>query len=145
MIFERLQLEAFVAGKSIGTIGLVGIGNEKYLREDAAAAFEKMLEKSEAEGVKLVVDDAFRRMDEQERLYAKHQSGLLRTPVAKPGWSKHQSGVALDIAVHRTNTSLEYRWLAQNAPQFGWHNTGASFHPPEFWHWEFIAHQEKTP
>lgn len=145
MIFERLQLEAFAGGKSIGTISLVGIGNELYLREDAAAAFERLMEKAEADGVKLVVDDAFRRMDEQERLYAKHLSGLLRTPVARPGWSKHQSGVALDIAVRRTNTSIEYQWLANHGPKFGWHNTGAHFHPPEYWHWEFIPQQEKTP
>lgn len=134
--------EAFSGGKSLGPIALLAIGGGFYLRVDAAHAFGRLRRKAASEDVFLVVDDAFRTMQEQERLWARHQSGELKTPVARPGWSKHQSGVALDIAVHRTQESAEYLWLAANAPALGWTNPGAHFHPPEYWHWEFSPPKE---
>ena len=56
---------------------------------------------------------------------------------AKPGRSAHHTGLALDLGLYHLGKSAskrtpEYRWLAQNAAQFG-------FYPylPEAWHWEY--------
>lgn len=133
----KINAEAFSGGKSIGTITVVNIGEGHYLRADAAEAFGQLKSLAEADGVDLHVDSAFRSMNEQQRLYRLHLFGELSTPVAKPGHSNHQSGIALDIAVHRSNTSSVYKWLDANAPPLGWHNVGARFRDPEYWHWEF--------
>jgi LAS superfamily LD-carboxypeptidase LdcB len=61
----------------------------------------------------------------------------LKTPVARPGFSNHQNGVAVDIQVNSSTSSPVYVWLKMNAKAYGFINTGASFKPPEFWHWEF--------
>jgi hypothetical protein len=57
-----------------------------------------------------------------------------RTPVAVPGSSRHEAGLAIDF-VDQGGASLsradrEYKWLSQNAARFGFKNL-----PSEPWHW----------
>lgn len=136
---STIAAEAFAGGKSLGLISLLPIGNGRFLRADAAYAFGRLRRKAEADSISLVVDSAFRTMPEQQQLWNQHKAGVLKTPVARPGFSNHQSGIALDIQVHASQLSPEYIWLKENAPGFGWHNIGSTFHPPEFWHWEFSS------
>ena len=49
---------------------------------------------------------------------------------AKPGFSNHQSGSALDIALVYDGA---YAWLKKHAQRFGFRRTV----PGEPWHWEF--------
>ncbi len=55
-------------------------------------------------------------------------------PVARPGFSMHEKGLAIDFTAGndliRTQTSPAFQWLAANAARFGFYNL-----PSEPWHW----------
>jgi hypothetical protein len=51
---------------------------------------------------------------------------------AKPGYSNHQSGSALDL---NTSAPGVYAWLSKNAGKFGFKRTV----PSEAWHWEYLG------
>jgi septal ring factor EnvC (AmiA/AmiB activator) len=55
-------------------------------------------------------------------------------PVARPGRSMHEKGLAIDFIVGgdliRSRATPEYRWLAANAERYGLYNL-----PSEPWHW----------
>lgn len=51
---------------------------------------------------------------------------------ARPGYSNHQGGIAVDVGVGGTASAV-YRWLAANAGRFGFVRTVKS----EPWHWEY--------
>jgi len=133
---EPQLLEAWEGGRRIGTVAVVeqdGVRMEAQL----AAAWCAMRDAARADGVTLLPTSGFRTMDEQQQLWAEHQAGQRPTPVARPGFSNHQSGRALDLTVHGCTTSAEYRWLAARAGAFGFRNVGAGFSSPEWWHWEW--------
>ncbi|MFP2929888.1 peptidoglycan-binding protein, partial [Pyxidicoccus sp. 3LG] len=112
-------------------ITVASIPNGKVLRTDAAAAFNRMHAAARAAGINLKVNSGFRTMAEQRALYQAYLNGTGNL-AAKPGYSNHQGGIAVDINVGGTGTST-YRWLANNAHKFGFVRTV----PSEPWHWEF--------
>jgi len=107
------------------------IAGGKEMRSDAAAAFNRMHAAAKAAGINLHVNSAFRTMEEQRALYQKYLNGTGNL-AAKPGYSNHQGGIAVDINVGGTGTST-YKWLANNASRFGFVRTV----PSEPWHWEY--------
>ncbi|HEY8208699.1 MAG TPA: M15 family metallopeptidase [Myxococcaceae bacterium] len=138
---DRQMVEAWERGQVLGTIAVVG--QDGVLMEvQLAAAWGAMRDAAAAAGVSLVPTSGFRTMEEQQRLWAEHLSGQRPTPVARPGFSNHQNGRALDITVHDSTTSAEYRWLDAHARAFGFRNVGAGFSRPEWWHWEWSATAE---
>jgi hypothetical protein len=67
-------------------------------------------------------------------------AGACSPPTARPGFSMHEVGLAIDFycgAGESINTrrSRCYRWLAGNAGRFGLHNL-----PSEPWHWSTNGH-----
>ncbi|KAJ3096340.1 hypothetical protein HDU97_006013 [Phlyctochytrium planicorne] len=96
-----------------------------------ACAFMKMKEKAKADGVNLKLNSGFRTMAEQEHLYKCYQTKKCNhgNLAAKPGFSNHQNGIALDISVSQTKT---YNWLVAHAKANGFIRTV----PSEKWHWE---------
>jgi LAS superfamily LD-carboxypeptidase LdcB len=129
-----------VAGSTLGAgyvngtrraIQLAAITGAKFMRSDAAAAFLRMEAAARAAGVQLLVTRAFATWDEQARLFALYQSGKGNL-AARPGYSNHQGGIAVDLSTGGTKTAV-YRWLALNAGRFGFVRTVKS----EPWHWEF--------
>lgn len=124
------QAVGYVAGKAF-TITVVGI-DDKPVEVATAAAFRRMREAAAADGVSIKVVSGFRTMAEQEYLYAcyktkKCNSGNL---AARPGFSNHQSGHALDLNARDPAVGA---WLKDHASAFGFHNTV----PSEPWHWEY--------
>jgi hypothetical protein len=107
------------------------------LRCDAAAAFDALSEAYRSVfGTHVCVTDSYRTFDAQVRLY-----GQKPALAAVPGTSNHGWGLAVDLCGGaQSYGSAPYRWLATNAPTFGWINPawaqpGAGREEP--WHWEF--------
>lgn len=125
---------AYSGGKALGQIQLVMVDG-KPVEKQTALQFLAMRAAAQAAGVKLKLNSGFRTWAEQAALYAKYlaKTGNL---AAKPGFSNHQSGTAVDIEVGNSFTSPVYRWLEANAARYGFVNTGKSFSQPEPWHWE---------
>ncbi len=98
-------------------ITLASIPGGKQMRSDAAAAFNRMHAAASRAGINLPVVSAFRTMEQQRDLYRKYLNGTGNL-AAKPGYSNHQGGIAVDVTVGSTSTST-YKWLATHASRFG--------------------------
>lgn len=112
----------------------------KYLRGDAAYAFEQMsLAYTKAFKVPIAVTDAYRDLATQERLYREKGPGW----AAVPGTSNHGWATAVDLGGGiNTFGTAQRTWMVRNAPKFGW-TSPAWAQPgqptPEPWHWEFTG------
>lgn len=131
-------------------IDLWPIGGGFYLEERAAQDFLRMEQAADADGIVLRVNTAYRNWRHQKRLHndylkamaawdAGGRLGKKPPPVAQPGFSNHQSGIALDInrapgddpATPQPDSPVDL-WLAANAARFGFVRTVSV----EAWHWE---------
>lgn len=125
---------AYAGGKELGKITLIVVDGKPVERQ-TGLQFLAMQTAARVAGVKLVLVSGFRSWAEQVRLYGLYLAGRGNL-AAKPGFSNHQSGIAVDIEVGGSFTSPVYRWLEANAARYGFVNTGKSFSQPEPWHWE---------
>lgn len=123
-------------------IELHSIGGHHFLVKEAADAFWKMASAAAKDGLSLIVNSAWRSMMEQHILWDRYQSALVAwsegrvstkpAPVAKPGYSPHQSGVAVDLNRNHDNGRTD-KWLADNALLFGFVRDV----PGELWHFTY--------
>ena len=99
---------------------------------DTANAYAVMQQAAKADGVNLVVVSGFRTQSEQQYLYNCYTSCSCNSCnlAAKPGFSNHQSGHALDL---NTASPGVLHWLNNHAGSFGFKRTV----PSEDWHWEW--------
>jgi len=99
-----------------------------------ARAFRKMERAARSDGVTLRVASGFRTWAEQSALYDCYRSGDCNggNLAAPPGFSNHQSGLALDLNTHTTQVR---RWLGSRGAEFGFAATVRS----EAWHWEYVG------
>ena len=109
-------------------ITLSGIPNGKQMRTDAAAAYNRMYAAARSDGVTLTPVSGFRTMEQQRYLYSLYLQGRGNL-AARPGYSNHQGGIAVDIS---TNSAVN-NWLANHAAAYGFRRTV----PSEIWHFEY--------
>ena len=114
------------------TITVVPVGNGQYLRADAAASYKKMVAAAARAGIHLSADSGFRSMAEQQHLYQLYLEGRGNL-AAKPGYSNHQGGVAMDIGGVNGYGTAAYNWLRAHAGDYGFRNTVSG----EYWHWSY--------
>jgi LAS superfamily LD-carboxypeptidase LdcB len=126
---------AYVGGKPV-EIDLVDIGGGFKLARPAANAFIVMRAAAAKDGIVIKVNSAFRSMEEQTSLWNAYQAGTGNL-AARPGYSNHQNGIAVDIDVDGSFVSEVYKWLNEFGGQFDWINTGKNFSQKEPWHWEY--------
>jgi len=115
---------AYVGG-SPRAIAVITIDGKRVTRA-TGHAFLRMQRAAHDAGVSLSLTSGFRSYQEQDYLYGCYLSGACNNGnlAARPGYSNHQSGVAIDVSTSS--------WLAANAPSFGFERTV----PGEPWHHE---------
>ncbi len=101
----------------------------KLLGVRTANAYVRMRAAASHAGVSIRVVSGFRTMAQQRYLYHLYVTGHGNL-AARPGYSNHQSGIALDL---NTASGSVYRWLANHGARFGFRRTV----PSEMWHWEY--------
>jgi D-alanyl-D-alanine carboxypeptidase len=111
-------------------IKLVEIGGVE-LEANTARAFREMAKAARKKGLDLAIRSGFRSHEMQQLLYREYQRGWGHL-AARPGYSKHQSGRAVDIYIDNYNV---YEWLRHNAGRFGFKRTVKR----EAWHWEYVG------
>lgn len=127
------------------------------MEERTAIAWGAMRDAAAKDGVRLKPNRGWASMDEQRKIWVERQDPTIRATkgtAAHPGWSNHQSGVAVDIdgcggliRVPRGMTEMPqpedptpvYAWLHANAKRFGFVRTV----PSELWHWELVVMPER--
>jgi len=96
-------------------------------------------------GITLVADSSFRSHKKQTELYNCYTSGRCKNYTAKPGYSNHQRGVAIDIDIvpgpnndpsldtcrNNPNVYPVFKWLNTNGYKY---NRRANI-STECWHW----------
>lgn len=113
------------------------------LQIPALEALQKMVNSALVDGVVIGVNSSYRSHDQQIYQYNRRMSGGKIDPkkvkefgpAAKPGYSLHQSGLAVDLSKN------SWDWLKANAEKFGWFATVAS----EPWHYEYKGVKAEKP
>jgi hypothetical protein len=113
-------------------ITVVTVDGRPVERETANAYFV-MAEAAARDGVEIRIVSGFRTMAEQEHLYHCYASCSCNdcNLAARPGYSNHQSGHALDLNTGSGAGVLT--WLNAHGADFGFERTV----PSEPWHWEW--------
>lgn len=133
--------KGFMYGESIGMVEIKDFPPEYsvgkvYVPAEHYDVLLELCKKGEAQVGKgaIRITSGFRTMADQIRI-----SGKKGDLASKPGYSPHQSSLAVDFDTRRTNLSKQYTFLAQECPKIGLVNVGRFFKKTEFWHWEFIG------
>lgn len=129
------------------------------LRKEAAEATQAMFEAAHQDGINLTVISAYRSYDYQTQLYDNYvrRYGTTNTDEmsARPGFSEHQTGLALDVDTPGGQHTLKQsfgdtpagQWLVERAHEFGFvirypededEYTGFSYEP---WHLRYFGEQ----
>lgn len=120
--------DAWRRGTRLGPIQVVTIDGKPVALE-TARAFQRMRAAAAVDGVQLRIVSGFRSYGEQEHLYRLYQQGRGNL-AARPGYSNHQDGKALDL---NSSAPGVLTWLNRNARRYGFLRTV----PSEDWHWEY--------
>lgn len=159
LVNKFYYLSSTYAPKDLVSIGwdyrLGGQNEHKYARREVVEAFIDMWTDAKSEGIYLLVDSAYREYDKQESVYReyenKHGTKFADSIAARPGFSEHQTGLALDIySKECTSASIfkdtkTYAWLIANAHKYGFilrypkgkeKITGYNY---ESWHYRYLG------
>ena len=129
-----------------------GVGS---LRPEAAAQFRAMADAAARDGLSLRSVSAYRSYQRQATLYNQYLATDSRRSVdrysARPGYSEHQTGLAVDINAAGTSARFqntpEYAWLAAHCAEYGFilrypqgkeAITGYKF---ESWHYRYVGRE----
>lgn len=134
-----------------------GKSEKRMLRKEAAQALEKLFKQASADGIKLYGVSGYRSRATQVSVYnnnVKTQGQAEADKVsARPGFSEHQTGLAIDVSSQSAKFALEEtfgatkegKWLAEHAHEAGFiirypkgkeSITGYSYEP---WHIRYVG------
>jgi D-alanyl-D-alanine carboxypeptidase len=135
----------------------VRAGDGVRLRRVAAEALVDLIDSARKDGLEIFALSGYRSYEDQERVMVQEVSLVGRQTaekqVAAPGHSEHQLGLAVDITSRRAPYELRWqfgqepegKWLAGNAPRFGFvisypegkeEITGYTYEP---WHIRYVG------
>jgi D-alanyl-D-alanine carboxypeptidase len=111
-------------------INLVNVSGVE-LEEKTARAFRAMAKAAKKAGIEIAIRSGFRSHEKQKELYRRFRKGRGHL-AAKPGYSNHQNGKAVDIYIV---DYAVYEWLKNHASKYGFKRTVRR----EAWHWEYVG------
>ena len=134
-----------------------GSSGSQKVRKAAYDAYLKMHDAANQEGIYLMVNSSYRDYKSQERVYnnykTNHGEEYADKIAARPGFSEHQTGLALDIFSLNASTQATfkdtdaYKWLKENSYKYGFilrypegleKTTGYNF---ESWHYRYVGEE----
>lgn len=134
-------------------------GENQKIREVAYNAFIDMFNKAKEEDITLIINSSYRSYSDQEETYNDYSSWYGKNEAdkiaARPGFSEHQTGLALDIQTYNsTRSNFEesdaFKWLNDNAYKYGFilrypkdkeYLTGYDY---ESWHYRYVGVEVAT-
>lgn len=124
---------------------------DEYLLPDTLSAFQEMCSDAWQNGLTLWVQSGFRSYELQTRLYNDYVASRGKTAAdtfsARPGYSEHHTGLALDLNTINDSfaNTAEGRWVAENCWKYGFiirypkdkeNITGYKYEP---WHLRYLG------
>ena len=123
---KKVRIRTCAVSNLPGT-GQESVNGQTVVNSRVSGAIYAMTEAAKKDGVNLATASAFRTMANQQSLWV--QFGQDPNRVARPGYSNHQMGLALDLNTDGHSGAV-WNWLDKNASKFGYKN-----YPAEAWHW----------
>ena len=132
------------------TYAFEGIQAKKEVYE----AFKEMADAAKEDGITLIINSGYRTYEYQKNVYNQYESAngqeYADSYAARPDFSEHQSGLALDIVTYgMTMDNFEdsdtYKWLINNCTDYGFilrypkgkeEITGYAY---ESWHYRYLG------
>lgn len=143
--------ETFVPDNIIKIKDSCSIG-EQYLSLDAQIAFEKMCDDALENDKVILANSAYRSYEEQKKTYDTYLNlygkNYVSNYVATPGYSEHQTGLAVDVASKNNKifkNSDEYKWIVENSYKYGFilrytkSNQKITGYKEENWHFRYVG------
>lgn len=129
--------------------------DSQLLQKEATEAFNQMCSDAKLENISLYSGSAYRSYEYQNTIYNDYikKDGLTaaETYSARPGYSEHQLGLAVDIMngnwSYVSKDNIEYSWLQANSYKYGFilrypenkeYITGYMFEP---WHYRYLGNE----
>ena len=123
------------------------------LREEVYTAFKEMFVAAKKDGITLIINSGYRSYDYQSKLYNSYLSTseeYADTYVARPDYSEHQAGLAVDITTYGANkdnfdSTDTFKWLNEHSYKYGFilrypkdkeEITGYIYEP---WHYRYLG------
>ncbi len=134
-------------------------GENQMLTSEAYNEFIKMFKAAKEAGLSLIINSSFRSYEDQEEIYNMYKNSkgeeYADTIAAKPGFSEHQTGMAIDIQAPGSRAATfeefeEFKWLQENAHKYGFilrypkdkeYLTGYNY---ESWHYRYVGVEAAT-
>ena len=139
---------------------LVSVGNNQRMRSEAADALKQLFADAKTAGFNLVADSGYRSYNTQVSTYNGYvkQWGQEYTDTvsARPGFSEHQTGWAVDIGTNGCHvddcfaSTAAGQWTAANAYKYGFIMrypdglTDTTGYSHESWHFRYIGTELST-
>lgn len=133
---------------------LVKIEGNYLATQETTKAYKSMLEEMEKEGMKIYVVSSYRSIEYQRNLYNNYlksdDKDTVDTYSARPGYSEHHTGRALDIShipgnINAFEGSEEAEWVYENCYRFGFivryreENMDVTGYMYEPWHITYVG------
>ena len=127
--------------------------------EEVLEAFKNMWSAAKKEDLTLIVNSSYRDYNSQEEVWNYYENAqgeeYADSIAARPGFSEHQTGLALDIITYGANKNTfedtdEFKWLEKNAHKYGFilrypkgkeDITGYAY---ESWHYRYVGVEVAT-
>ena len=130
-------------------------GPSQYLAMDAKKYYDMLCLDATKDGMNLSVTSSYRDYQSQVETYnyylKTYGENYVKKYVAYPGYSEHQTALALDVKSLNSNifaNSKEYKWMVDNSYKYGFilrytkENQGISGYNSEAWHFRFVGVDE---
>jgi zinc D-Ala-D-Ala carboxypeptidase len=135
---------------------------KSLMREEAAAALEKMFAGARNDGIELAAVSGYRSYGRQDTIFNAEVEKVGKEKaleaVAMPGSSEHQTGLTMDISSKTNNFNLDEQfgktkegvWLAHNAHEYGFilrypkGKEGITGYMYEPWHFRYVGIKAAT-
>ena len=124
----------------------------EYLAKDAKLAYDELCDDSKKAGLNLGVTSSYRSYEDQKSIYNTYlkQNGkeYVEKYVATPGYSEHQTGLALDVKSVNSSpfkSTKQYKWMNENANKYGFilrypeGKEEITGYNAESWHYRYVG------
>lgn len=127
-------------------------GEPETLAKVAARAFEQMAKDASKEGCSLLVNSSYRSYEDQQKIFDLYErtygTSYAENYVSRPGYSEHQTGLAIDVASGNGNVfknTKEFEWMLENSYKYGFilrypkEKEDVTGYHYEAWHYRYVG------
>lgn len=151
---DVLVSKRYTVGKSYTPNDLVAVADGVSVRKCASEPFKKMMQAASQEGYYIEAHSGYRSYMQQNTIfvsYLKSDGKKAEEYSARPGFSEHQTGLAIDLVIQGSDDLREFigtpesEWIKKNAWEYGFiqrytkENSAVTGYTDEPWHIRYIG------